>query len=201
MRKGKLFVVSGPSGVGKGSICSEVIKGDENINFSVSVTTRLPRAGEIEGIHYFFRKKEEFENLISENSFLEYAKVFDNYYGTLKDYVFEKLDKGENIILDIDTQGALNVKANYSEAILVFILPPSLDELKSRLMNRATENESELKKRINGARAEIKKAINYDYIIINDDLNKAICDLKTIIYVEKLKTDKKVIENILEEEI
>ena len=145
--KGRLFVISGPSGTGKGTICREILKDIRN-EFSVSMTTREPREGEEHGREYFFVSHEEFIENINRNNFLEYATVFDNYYGTPKDIVLKKLEKGRNVILDIDVQGGLQVKEAMPEAVLIFLLPPSLAALRSRLENRGTETPEKIEKRL-----------------------------------------------------
>ena len=140
MCRGKLLVISGPSGAGKGTVCKRLLEDLDNLRFSVSMTTRSPRKGEVEGKNYYFVSREEFEKGIKSDSFLEYAMVFDNYYGTPKEMVMEALNDGIDVVLEIDTQGALQVKERFEEAILIFILPPSMKELRNRIVNRATED-------------------------------------------------------------
>lgn len=180
MNKGRLFVISGPSGTGKGTICKELIK-DEKIRLSVSMTTRGPREGEIHGISYFFATKEEFMQKIEENGFLEYAEVFGNYYGTPKIEVLELLDEGIDVLLEIDVQGALQIKESYPEAVLVFILPPSIEELRNRLSGRGTETPEVLEHRLGKATHEIAFAVRYDYVLINDDLEDTVDNVRAII--------------------
>ena len=145
--RGLLIVLSGPSGAGKGTICSRLRAEMPNLTYSVSMTTRQPRVGEVEGVNYFFRDKEEFEELLKEDAFLEYAKVYDNYYGTPKKHVMDLLDQGKSVLLEIDIQGAMQVKERYSDAIFIYIVPPSLTELSARLRGRATDSEEVIDKR------------------------------------------------------
>ena len=197
--KGLLIVVSGPSGVGKGTVLAEILK-DENIFYSVSATTRNPREGEVDGVNYHFLTKEKFEELIADNGMLEYAKYCDNYYGTPRKAVEDKLAEGKDVILEIEVQGAMNVKKSFPEAMMVFILPPSVSELRRRLNKRGTETEEVVNKRVAEAVGEIKKAENYDYVMINGDLDEAVETLKSIIIAEKqtIKRAGKIIGEVLE---
>lgn len=186
--EGLLIVISGPSGVGKGTICKELIRENiNNIELSVSATTRKPRNGESEGISYYFKGKDEFEEMIKDGQFLEYAKVYDNYYGTPKAQVINKLKEGKDIILEIDTQGAMQVKRNFKEGIFIFIMPPSYQELKKRIINRGTESEDDIKKRLKCAFLEIERVNNYDYIVVNDVIDKAVSKIDCIIHAEKCR--------------
>lgn len=180
MNKGRLFVISGPSGTGKGTICKELIK-DDKIRLSVSMTTRSPREGEIHGVSYFFTTKDEFQKTIETDGFLEYAEVFGNYYGTPKIEVMELLDEGIDVLLEIDVQGALQIKEVYPEAVLIFILPPSMKELRNRLSGRGTETPEVLEHRLGKAAHEIAFAVRYDYAVINDDLEETVGNVRTII--------------------
>ena len=185
MKKGFLLIISGPSGVGKGTVLHDLMNTQKNLVYSVSVTTRKQRPGEIEGVSYFFKSHEEFEKMIEEDKFLEYAKVHDNYYGTPKDFVEEKINEGKIVILEIDVQGALNVKKNIDNGVYIFLAPPSLSELKNRIVNRGTETESDINLRMNNARKELSYIKNYDYLVVNDHLNSAINLVNEIINAEK----------------
>ena len=189
--KGKLYVISGPSGTGKGTICAELLK-DIGNEFSVSMTTRSPREGEVHGKDYYFVSKEEFLENVDKGNFLEHATVFDNYYGTPKDMVLKRLERGRNVILDIDVQGGLQVKAAMPEAVLIFLLPPSLTELRSRLEGRKTEAPEIIEKRLSKALEEIKFIGEYDYYIVNDDLDKAVSEAKAIVSAEARRVPDKV---------
>lgn len=188
MSKGTLFIVSGPSGCGKGTVLAEIIKQD-NIYYSVSATTRAPRPGEVDGVNYHFLSKDEFEKLIENGGVLEYASYCGNYYGTPKKPVEDMLAEGKNVILEIEVQGALKVMEKCPEAVSVFILPPSLKELRRRLHKRGTETEEVIEKRIGEAAGEISKAVNYDYVMINGELEIAVSDLLSIINSQKLKKE------------
>lgn len=174
MNKGKLIVLSGPSGVGKGTIVKRVMSVRKNCALSVSCTTRAPRQGEKDGESYFFISREKFEKMIEENGFLEYSEHFSNYYGTPRFFVEQKLKEGCDVILEIEVDGALNVKKSYGEAILVMITPPDREALYSRLKGRGTEDEGTIKKRMERADYELSKTPLYDYVIINDDLDDAV---------------------------
>ena len=189
--KGKLYVISGPSGTGKGTICAEILKEIGN-EFSVSMTTRSPRPGEVHGKEYYFVTKEEFEANIAEGGFLEYATVFDNYYGTPKEMVINRLERGCNVILDIDVQGGLNVKKAMPEAVLIFILPPSLEVLRSRLEGRGTESREDVEKRLGQAVNEIKLIGEYDYYIVNDVLEESVQTIKSIMLAEASRVPEAV---------
>lgn len=189
-----LIVVSGPSGAGKGTICKEVLSRRDDIFVSISATTRDPRAGEEHGTNYFFITREEFEKKIEEEAFIEYAEVYKNLYGTPKDYVLDKLNRGENILLEIDIQGALQVKKRYPEGVFIFILPPSMKELKNRIIGRGSETPESLDRRFSSAFQEIEFVNQYDYYIINDQVKKAANLMESIIDAERCK----VIEDIEE---
>ena len=189
---GLLIVVSGPSGVGKGTINERIVE-KFNAWKSVSMTTRNPREGEVDGVDYYFVNDEEFENRIKDNNFIEYAKYNDKYYGTPKDKLIEHMNEGIDSILEIEVQGAKNIKDMFSDAILIYIVPPSYSALRDRLLNRATESREEIENRMRIARKEIEYLDIYDYVIVNDDLEKAISDVVGIINSEKLRT-KRIID-------
>lgn len=189
--KGLLIVVSGPSGAGKGTICKELLSNNPQIKVSISSTTRLPRPGEKDGVNYFFIDKNKFETMINNNDFLEYASVYDNYYGTPKEYVMNNLENGNDVLLEIDIVGALQIKERFEDAIFIFILPPSLEELKNRIVGRGTESLSDIEKRYGSAISEIKQVIKYDYAVVNDDIKRAVEDIKAIIIAEKCKVLRK----------
>ena len=180
MSRGNLFIVSGPSGTGKGTICNELLKYDD-IFLSVSVTTRDRRNDEIDGVTYFYDTVDGFRKRIDNGMMLEWAQYGDNYYGTPKDVVVKKLCAGINVILEIEVQGALKVKAQMPEAVMIFVVPPSMEELYSRLVNRGREEKSEIAKRIEIANGELSKASVYNYIVINDKLEESVKEGRRII--------------------
>ena len=190
-KKGKLYVITGPSGAGKGSVCGEILK-DINNEFSVSMTTREAREGEVHGKDYFFVSEEEFRDNIAKGNFLEHASVFEHLYGTPRDMVEKQIAKGRNIILDIDVQGALQVKTAMPEAIMIFLLPPSLAELRKRLEKRATENSETIELRLSKALDEIRLIGEYDYYVVNDELERAVSDITSIMTAENLRVPQKV---------
>ena len=187
MNEGLKIVLSGPSGSGKGTIVKELIK-KENFCLSISATTRLPRQGEEEGVHYFFKTKEEFEKMIANHELLEYACFCDNYYGTPKAFIEESVQKGKDVILEIEVQGAKQIKEIYPEAIFIFVMPPSLDELEKRLVGRNTESQEVIKQRLARAKEELSLYEAYNYIVINDTLDEAVAEINEIVKVEKKKS-------------
>lgn len=202
MHKGSLLVISGPSGTGKGTICNKIISELENLTFSVSMTTRKPRVGEVHGENYYFVTETEFEEIRGSDGFLEYAKVYENYYGTPKALVLKLLEEGKDVILEIDTQGAMNIKEAYPEGVFIFILPPSMEELRNRIESRGTESKESINLRLGEALNEISYAREYDYCVINDELESATEKVKSIITAEHLKVNKninKLIEKYKEE--
>jgi guanylate kinase len=183
-----LLVLSGPSGTGKGTVCKVVRDSlGDNLAYSISATTRKPRTGEEHGREYFFFTKEEFEDLRDKNGFLEWAQVYDNYYGTPRAFVEDVLASGRDCILEIDPQGALQVRKATDEAVLVFIAPPSLEELRSRLTGRGTEAPEEVEKRLSCAEAELSYSNQYDYLIVNDEVEKAADKMKAILMAERCR--------------
>lgn len=190
--KGKLYIISGPSGAGKGTICERLINA-RKIDLSISMTTREPREGEKDGKSYYFVSTEEFERNIREDKMLEYATVFDNIYGTPKGPIDEKLLRGRDVILEIDVQGGLQVRKKMpKDTVLIFILPPSIAELRKRLVGRGKDSPEVIEKRLEGAINEIKLIGEYDYYIVNDDLDKAVTEALFIIDAERLRVPDKV---------
>ena len=180
-RVGNLFVVSGPSGAGKGTLLSQVIERIPDAWVSVSATTRSPRPGEIEGVHYFFLDTDHFKSLVEQDGFLEWAQVHDNFYGTLKQSVVDHMNAGDQVILEIDVQGALQVRKALPEAHLVFIEPPSLEELERRLRQRGTETKDVISSRMKTAEVELAQKMEYDIQVVNDDLERAVDELVEVI--------------------
>ena len=190
-KEGVLLVISSPSGTGKTTICKKLLEYDKNIHLSVSVTTRKKRKNEVEGVDYYFRSKKDFLNLKSENSFIENALVFDNYYGTLKSEVLEQLQNGIDVLIDIDWQGTRQItQAMKGNLIKIFLLPPSIDELKKRLSKRNSDSISEINLRMSKALKEIKHFDEYDYVLVNDNLDNTFQNIVKIIEVERLKLPK-----------
>ena len=188
--RGLLIIISGPSGAGKGTICKNFMERNENVALSVSATTRTPRTGEVEGVNYYFMSKEKFREKIASNDFLEYAEVYDNYYGTPKSNVEEILESGKDVILEIDIQGALKVKENTEEGVFIFVLPPSMEELKQRIINRGSETPESLMKRFQSAYKEINYISKYNYAVVNDEVEIAVKKLEAIISAEKCRVDR-----------
>ena len=189
-RKGLLLVVSGPSGAGKGTICKALLNKNDKIKLSVSATTRKPRNGEVHGVNYFFLEKEEFTTMIENGEFLEYAQIYDNFYGTPKAAIMECLEKGQDVILEIEMQGASQIKEVCPDGVFIFVLPPSLEELKNRIVGRGTETAEEIEKRFSCAFDEINKIVDYDYFIVNDDVEKSVKQVEGIILSEKNKVTR-----------
>lgn len=189
-RKGLLLVVSGPSGAGKGTICKEFLQNNKDVKLSISATTRSPREGEVEGVNYFFVTKEKFKHMIDHNELLEHAQIYDNFYGTPKAAILENLENGNDVVLEIEMQGARQIKDVYPEGVFIFILPPSLNELKNRIVGRGTETEEQINKRFGSAFNEICQIENYDYFIVNNDVKTSAQELEHIISAEKNKVHR-----------
>lgn len=200
-KRGLLVIISGPSGAGKGTVVN-VLKKDKSYCLSISVTTRKPRCFEIDKVHYFFKTEEEFNKMIENNEFLEYAKFCNNCYGTPASYVLEQIDKGKNVILEIEVQGALQVKEKFPDAILIFLTPPNINELRQRLVNRATEDDFKINMRMKRALEEFDIIDKYDYIVINKVVKDAVSNINTIVNAEKMKASRNIdLKMILKGEI
>ena len=187
--KGILLIISGPSGAGKGTVVSK-LKEKSGYSLSISATTRKPRQNEIDGVHYFFKSKEEFEKMIEDKKLLEYADFCGNYYGTPTDFVNKRIENNKTVILEIEIQGALQVKSIYPEAVLIFLTPPSMDELEKRLVGRATETPEKIELRLKRAVEEIDNIDKDDYIVINDSVERAVVDIEHIVNAEKMKAKR-----------
>ncbi|CAH8769849.1 guanylate kinase [Paenibacillus dendritiformis] len=187
MKKGFLIVLSGPSGVGKGTVCKSLLKRLPDLIYSVSATTRQPRLGEVDGVNYFFKSREEFLDMIDNDKLLEHAEYVGNYYGTPRDFVEQTLNEGQDIILEIEVQGALKVKEKFPNGIFIFLLPPSLDELEDRIRGRGTENDTVIDHRMTAAVEEMAMMANYDYAVVNDEIDLACKRIESIIIAEHCK--------------
>ena len=188
--KGVLLVVSGPSGAGKGTICQLLREQLPDLGYSISVTTRQPRVGEVDGVNYFFKTVPQVKEMIAKGELLEYAEVYGNYYGTPRKYVEDLLHTGHDVLLEIDIQGALQIKERFPEGVFVFIVPPSLDELSARIYKRGTDSEDVIKRRMASAAGELTYAQKYDYIIVNDIAQKAANKVLTIMEAERYRVDR-----------
>ncbi|MCD7890022.1 MAG: guanylate kinase [Oscillospiraceae bacterium] len=200
MTKGVLYVFSAPSGCGKGTVLTELRKRMPELKYSVSATTRAPRDGEVDGVHYYFVTRERFDELVETGGMLEHATFCGNSYGTPKEKVFECLDNGIDVILEIETKGAMMVKESYPEAVMIFMLPPSIGELRNRLENRHSETEEVIDGRVKEAAREIAVAGNYDYVFVNDDVLEAVETLYRIMTVSKnlVKINQDLIKGVLD---
>ena len=189
--KGILLVISGFAGTGKGTLVHELLEKYDNYALSVSATTRAPRPGEIDGVHYFFKTKEEFEEMIHENRLIEYASYVENYYGTPKEYVRQQLENGKDVILEIEIQGALKIKEQFPDTLLLFMVPPSASVLEERLRGRGTETDEVVRKRLHRAVEESEFIEQYDYLIVNDDLETCVKETHEIIQSQHHRVDQR----------
>ena len=187
MAKGKTFIISGPSGVGKSTVLKELFRGRDDLYFSISATTREPREGEVNGVHYHFIDVDRFQKLIDEDAFLEYAEYVGNFYGTPKKFVDEAMEQGKDVVLDIEVQGALQVHTKRPDTIRIFIAPPSWAELERRLVGRGTDSRDKINKRLVRAKVEFQTANTYDYFVINDTVEQAVREINAIMLAEHCK--------------
>jgi len=190
--KGLLLVLSGPSGVGKGTVCSALRSRKSNIVYSVSATTRAPREGEVDGVNYFFKSKEEFEEMIAGDQLLEWAEYVNNYYGTPRGYVEEQINLGNDVILEIEVQGAMKVKEKFPHGVFIFLSPPSMEELKNRIVGRGTESDASILNRMTVAKEEIDMMEHYDYVVVNDEVELACDRIQAIVLAEHCKKERKI---------
>ncbi|KFZ40611.1 MULTISPECIES: guanylate kinase [Thermoactinomyces] len=190
VNEGLLVVISGPSGVGKGTVCKALREMMPELTYSISATTRSPREGEVDGVNYFFKSVQEFEKMIEEDELIEWAQYVGNYYGTPRHFVEETLAKGRDVVLEIEVQGAMQVKEKYPQGIFIFLVPPSFEELRQRIIHRGTESESVLNLRLEAASDELKQIDQYDYVVINDEVDKACERIRAIVMAEHCRTDR-----------
>jgi guanylate kinase len=190
MNKGLLIVLSGPSGVGKGTVCAALRSKTKNLVYSVSATTRKPRQGEVDGINYFFKTRQEFERMIAQDELLEWAEYVGNYYGTPAQFVHQTLAEGKDVFLEIEVQGAMKVKQKFPEAVFIFLAPPSLSELEKRITGRGTDDANVIRQRMTVAIDEIKLMEEYDYVVVNDQIDCACQRIMSIIEAEHCKRER-----------
>jgi guanylate kinase len=190
--RGLLIVLSGPSGTGKGTLCRELLAKIPGLKYSISATTRPPREGEIDGVHYFFISESDFQERLARGEFLEWATVYDNLYGTLRWQVEKVLAGGNDVILEIDIQGARQIKGKFPDGVFIFIVPPSLAELAARIERRGTDPEEVIRKRLHAAGSELLSISEYDYIVINDSIDQAVNKLTAIITAEKCRVNRRI---------
>jgi guanylate kinase len=193
LREGLLIVVSGPSGVGKGTVCSALRKKMPELTYSISATTRPPRETEVDGVNYFFKTVSEFKEMIKNDELIEWAQYVGNYYGTPRRFVEETLAAGKDILLEIEVQGAMQVRDKFPQGIFIFLVPPSFEDLKRRILNRGTETETSLAHRLNAANDELKQIERYDYVVINDEVEQACERIRAIITAEHCRKDRLIL--------
>ncbi len=189
-QQGILIVISGPSGTGKGTICRELLRSNPRLKYSISATTRKPRSGEVDGVNYLFVATEKFQTMAQNNELLEWAEVYGNYYGTPRQYVLDQLTDGYDVVLEIDTQGAMKVKETFPEGVFIYVIPPSLDELADRIYKRGTDSLESIKTRLNCVRDELAQASNYHYVVVNDQVAAAVQKVEIIITAEKFRAKR-----------
>ena len=199
-KSGLLIVLSGPSGVGKGTVCAALRKQMPDLTYSVSATTRSPRAGEKEGVNYFFKTRDQFKEMIRTGKLLEWAEYVGNYYGTPIEFVQQKLKEGKDVILEIEVQGAMKVKKTFPSGIFIFLIPPSLDELKSRIKSRGTESEESISNRLSVAEEELAMIKHYDYAVVNDSIDAACDRIRSIVTAERCRSDRVILKNLVTKE-
>ena len=192
MRRGKTFIICGPSGVGKGTVVARLLASNPNLYFSVSATTRQPRHGEVDGVHYHFLSREQFQQWIAEDAFLEHAEFVGNYYGTPKKYVDAAMDQGRDVILDIEIQGAEQVHQQRPEAVRIYVAPPSWAELERRLIGRGTEDMEKVRSRLERGKQEFAAARSFDYFVINDTVDNAVTEISAIMLAEHCRPDERI---------
>jgi len=195
--RGLLIVMSGPSGAGKGTVCKALVENNDNIFLSVSATTRQPRKGEVEGINYYFKSEDEFKQMIANNELMEWAVYCNNYYGTPCKAVEDMLNEGKDVILEIEVQGAMKIRSKYPEGIYIYLLPPSLEELRNRIVGRGTETQEVIDERLKTARLEFQYIKKYNYLLVNDDLSETVKKIESIIVAEKCRIERN--NDIMEE--
>ncbi|WP_378952114.1 guanylate kinase [Pelosinus sp. sgz500959] len=198
-KQGILIVLSGPSGAGKGTICQELLRSDPELNYSISATTRAPRVGEQNGVNYWFVSHAEFQQMIEKDELLEWAEVYGNFYGTPYQHIAELLNNGKDVVLEIDTQGATQIKKKFPQGVCIYIVPPSLDELAKRIHKRGTDSLENIKTRLGSANDELTHVHNYHYVVVNDEVQRAAKKVAAIIIAEKCQVNRNmnIIENIL----